>query len=260
MDIQKDTYLNKNLQKEPTDQYFRSKRNLAIFSGLLLASISLNLEENSQSALLPFKLESLDDLAHILFLITLYSLFQFFVVWSAQYESVRMHFLNRLNAFLVSFLAGTAFIAYIYCQFLLDVDLSNFLNYAYFLIPLAIIVLLVFFFLIKPHWINNIVNRIEFNRDKKLFEKLVAEKWKLIFNPISKSSKIIQFSENGTIGKGQNDSEHTWRINNNQLEILNSQEKVFSRFRYNKKENIFEHTNDTDTLSIQNQVIEPSNN
>ena len=176
MSIQREEFLNKNLQKEPTDQYFRGKRNLAIFSGLLLASVSLNLEENMQSALLPFKLKSLDDLAHILFLITLYSLFQFFVVWSAQYESVRMHFLNRLNAFFVSFLAVTAFIAYIYCQFLRDADLSNFLNYAYFLIPLLIVALLVLFFLVKPHWINNLVSRIELNRDKELFEKLVAEK------------------------------------------------------------------------------------
>jgi hypothetical protein len=90
-----------------------------------------------------------------------------------------------------------------------------------------------------------------------ILSKLVGSEWRLIFNPTSSKSKKIIFHEDGNVGEGQNNNEHTWRIRQGMLEILCNDRQVFSRFRYDPDKGSFFHTNDDDTLSIRSQRIEP---
>ncbi len=85
-------------------------------------------------------------------------------------------------------------------------------------------------------------------------ELLVSRPWVLVHNPPDQS-KPITFLRDGTVGEGQNQNEHMWRIHNSRLELLQGDGRVHSRFDFDKKATRFIHTNDPDTLSNRNQYI-----
>jgi predicted nucleotide-binding protein with TIR-like domain len=85
---------------------------------------------------------------------------------------------------------------------------------------------------------------------------LLAEPFRLVFNP-PKFSKRIVFAADGKIIEGNNGNEHSWRIVQNKLELVQLDGKVHSRFVYDAADRTFKHTNDPDTLSIRNQFIVP---
>lgn len=90
-----------------------------------------------------------------------------------------------------------------------------------------------------------------------LEELLLSRPYRLFFNPETKRSKRIVFNNDGLIIEGNNRNEHSWRIKDDFLELIQLDKRVHSRFIYNKENDIFEHTNDSDTLSIRGQFIVP---
>ncbi|WP_297807468.1 nucleotide-binding protein [uncultured Methylophaga sp.] len=92
-----------------------------------------------------------------------------------------------------------------------------------------------------------------------LSELLTTRPYRLFFNPETKRSKRVVFSPDGYITEGNNRNEHKWRISNQNLELLQLDGAVHSRFSYDSKDDLFQHTNDQDTLSIRNQFIVPDN-
>ena len=84
---------------------------------------------------------------------------------------------------------------------------------------------------------------------------LVSHRWELIFRPPNQS-KPISFLSDGSVGEGQNQNEHTWRIQNNKLELIQEDGHVHSRFNFVKETQRFIHTNDPDTRSIRDQIIQ----
>ncbi|MEK7324795.1 MAG: hypothetical protein AAB217_06010, partial [Chloroflexota bacterium] len=85
-------------------------------------------------------------------------------------------------------------------------------------------------------------------------ELLISHRWVLVHNPPDQS-KPITFLPDGTVGEGQNQNEHTWRVRSGRLELLQGDGRVHSRFDFDKKATRFIHTNDPDTLSNRNQFI-----
>ncbi len=87
---------------------------------------------------------------------------------------------------------------------------------------------------------------------------IIDNKWRLFFNPkvpgLSKT-KIMRFDKDGVIREGQNINESSWRIRHGYFEMLDSDNKVHSRFYYNPDNNRFSHTNDPDTGSIRKHSI-----
>jgi hypothetical protein len=69
--------------------------------------------------------------------------------------------------------------------------------------------------------------------------------------------KDITFENEDTIGLGLNNNENKWRVRNGLLEIIDSKDRIFSRFAYDKSKKAFIHTNDSDTLSIKGQTLTP---
>lgn len=90
-----------------------------------------------------------------------------------------------------------------------------------------------------------------------LEELLSSRPYRLIFDPDKDWSKRIVFNSDGLIVEGNNRNEHSWRIKNELLELVQLDERVHSRFSYNEAKDIFEHTNDSDILSIRDQLIVP---
>lgn len=86
---------------------------------------------------------------------------------------------------------------------------------------------------------------------------LVFQPFRLFFNPRTKRSKRMVFKPQGLIVEGNNKNEHSWRVSNGKLELIQLDGRVHSRFTYNKERGIFEHTNDPDTLSIWDQFMVP---
>lgn len=70
-------------------------------------------------------------------------------------------------------------------------------------------------------------------------------------------SKTLAFHADGPFAEGKNDNEHTWRISNGRLEIVDVYGQVYSRFFFIPSTRGFHHTNDQDTLSIRGQFMAP---
>lgn len=88
---------------------------------------------------------------------------------------------------------------------------------------------------------------------KELIDMLVSTTYRLYFNPSVPgigATKKMRFGAGGEILEGRNKNETTWTIRNDQLELVNSDGNVHSRFYYSANDRRFFHTNDPETMSI----------
>ena len=83
---------------------------------------------------------------------------------------------------------------------------------------------------------------------------LTSQPFRLFFNPPSRS-KRMRFEPKGRIVEGNNRNEHSWRVVRGQLELLQLDGEVHSRFKFDRETQTFNHTNDPDTKSIRDQFI-----
>lgn len=97
------------------------------------------------------------------------------------------------------------------------------------------------------------------NLESTIENSILTSTYRLHFNPNKgrKFSKIMTFGLDGKILEGKNKNEHSWQITNSQLELLQEDGRVHSRFDYQPTTRIFTHTNDKDTLSIKGQFLVP---
>jgi hypothetical protein len=90
-----------------------------------------------------------------------------------------------------------------------------------------------------------------------LADILVSRPFRLVFNPMTKRSKRIVFADGGRIVEGNNRNEHSWRIVDGKLELLRLDGTLQSRVTFDPGNQLFQHTNDTDTVSIRGQGVGP---
>jgi hypothetical protein len=95
------------------------------------------------------------------------------------------------------------------------------------------------------------------NDTNTLESRLLSRPHRLFFNPPAKGSKRIVFGPEGVIVEGNNRNEHKWRIFRKNLELLQLDGQVHSRFQYDAEHDRWNHTNDPDTLSLRDQYIDP---
>src|SRR5690606_37042349 len=93
----------------------------------------------------------------------------------------------------------------------------------------------------------------------RAIKNLIADerRFNFVFSPSSKMAKELTFLADGQIGEGRNENEHSWRIRRGALEILGSDAKIYSRFRFDRSHGVLKHTNDPELRSIPGQYIEP---
>lgn len=250
---------------QPTEIYLKSKRNMLLASGVLLLLLFSGVEINPGSyevagVKLTFSdTSSFDDVTS---LIVVFFFIQCSLYWATQNKEVRSLIQYRIDSTLSFLISVMSLLAFTYKNLLPQSLVERLESEDAILTSVVYAVLGAFVALVARTIINLFVegNR----RFRKISEDLVLQsllnhRWNFIFNPIHpvKGHKVMTFNADGTIDKGENDNEKTWRVRGEILEILNSRQQIYSRFRYDKHNGTFHHTNDDDTLSLRSQRIEP---
>lgn len=246
--------------RTPNEAYLRSRRALIFASGLLLVAILVGIAPEAPDGtinLFSVKIKP-ESIPTVLFVVVLYSIWQFWSSWFVQTDEVRTFFVNRVDIVVTIFIAVASAATYLSRFFLQLLPIAKQEASLFLSVFLATLIGAPIFF-----YTNSIVRK-RFLRKTKAAEThlsadLVGGYWILTFNPeMVNGKKEITFLPDGQIGVGRNENEHRWRIREGTLEILNSEGNVFSRFRYDKERRLLDHTNDPDTQSLRNQKISPA--
>lgn len=86
--------------KTPNDAYLKSRRALVVASGLLALSVLAGIvpaETDGSLTVFSLRLESPEKIPTIFFVISLYTLWQFWSSWLVQGEEVRTATINRVD-------------------------------------------------------------------------------------------------------------------------------------------------------------------
>lgn len=233
----------------PNEIYYKSRRFTVISSALLLLAVYVGLspvETDSSTTIFSLKLNNPDYLSNIFLLVVLYAIWQFWTAWYVQTQEARGYIVNKLDCLITGGLAISAVTSFFY----------KFPAFPFWIVLIIALVAWYVIFFVGAQKLHLFVSDKIKKKDSDINSILVGAEWNLLFNPSSPNgSKKIIFLEDGNIGEGQNKNEATWRVREGLLEILNKDGKIFSRFRYNSDREVFEHTNDEDTLSIRHQKI-----
>ncbi|HDM8068278.1 hypothetical protein [Vibrio harveyi] len=95
-------------------------------------------------------------------------------------------------------------------------------------------------------------------RSREIKQLLMSRELILYFGgEKSDMHKAINFLEKGDIGAGRNDNESFWKVSFGTLKILDSEKRVFSKFKWNKTKGLMVHTNDPNLPSVMGQYMVP---
>ena len=226
-------------------------------------------ETDGSLTIFSLRLESPDEIPTIFFVISSYTLWQFWSSWLVQGEEVRTAGINRFDvvfSFVIALTAWAVFLwplVHAYLERISTIAVSGGTIAALLGAGIAGASFLLerSSRLVKRKIVRSEMrarlNQGRADYDDQVFDALVKGSWELEYNPSTKKTKRISFQRGGTIGSGKNNNEYLWRIKNGKLEIINSDGMIFSRFKYNPSSQQFEHTNEEDTLSLRSQVIRP---
>lgn len=109
----------------------------------------------------------------------------------------------------------------------------------------------------KPDRFRAINDQITQGNEWDIRHAITGTRYKLVFNPHTGNSKTITFLPNGSIGEGRNHQEHSWKIKNGLLEILDARGELYSRFLLLHDKKSFHHTNEPKLQSIRGQYMVP---
>ena len=255
--------------------YRKSRRNLALVTGLLLLVLFVELEPVTENSfqLFPFHLKNPDLLPHILAVVSLYLMYNTSIAWGILRASSGRHRLEAVD-FRMSITAPAIVLAiYIYskvvppAQEILSSIVSGFSLSA---IAAAIIAALsgalAVIATISSAKIRELRTvRIHLTVREQLIHELTNQDWLLFFNPKNRHArKIINFSKDGEIHEGRNENEHSWHLDQSELVITKKDGSLQNRFYFDETDCVFKSTNDSkaDALKrgIADQLLIPVSN
>lgn len=91
---------------------------------------------------------------------------------------------------------------------------------------------------------------------RKIKSILRGRRFVFVFNPEGRRRKVVTFNADGTIGEGQNNNEHRWKVRRGRLEIYGADGVLYSSFRHDPVSGKLIHTNEPNTRSIRNQSFD----
>lgn len=242
---------------ESSEHYFKAKRGLVISSGILIVITTIGVDSGSPTGEVPIKLKDYSKIDIICFFIMLYFFIEMLLYWTLQNSEFRSKIQNKINYFISFFIFFISTVIW-FKPNIIDIfveyyDKINTLDTGLFSIITAAIAAAT---QLMTHVYHSYKIKFEIEAEMKMISIITKGVWILYFNPVSNDfNKKISFNIDGTIGEGNNNNEQKWRINRGLLELINSDGKIFSRFRFDEKTEKFVHTNDDDTLSIKSQTI-----
>ncbi len=192
-----------------------------------------------------------------------FSIWHFLAAWNVQGRSVKEFAFNIIDFYITLTLCFFVLISFFVFKLtnipqFLEANLqSSILDFA---LPIILAVISGIVSRIGNQTFRRFIKRTLdrlYKKEDRIVRALTNNAWILVFD--SQKGKLgtkkIQFLSTGEIGEGKNHNESHWRLNNGLLEIINDANKVFSRFEYNSQKQEFSHTNDSDTLSLRNQLL-----
>ena len=242
----------------PNDIFYKGRLALVTSSALLLLAIYVGLSSDTEESvnttqsaitILSFELDNTDALPIILLLATIYSAWRFLAAWYVQSEEVRDFPVNKADCVLTGAIAVSSI-----ASFFFPFPAGGF--WGLFVI-LVVIWYAIFFAGVER--LGSVMSKRAKTQDERISEILTSQEWELLYDPIRSGVKDISFQGDGEISEGRNQNEDTWRVREGLLEILRDTGDVQSRFRYDGNSEVFEHTNEDDTLSKRHQVIRKKN-
>src|SRR5687768_3058174 len=102
---------------EPSDAYYKTKRNLLVFVSCLLLAIfaGFRIAQGEQKiSVLPFQLERPESLSTILFVVVLFNLSQFGLQWAAQNTEVQRNKFYRIDFMFCSTVGAVSILCYLW--------------------------------------------------------------------------------------------------------------------------------------------------
>ncbi len=250
---------------QPTEIYLKSKRNMLLASGVLLLILFSGVEIRPGSyeiAGMELTFKDTSYLDTIISIILLFFFIQCSLYWATQKKEVRSLIQYRIDgglSFLVSVMALLAFAYYRLVPQSIIERIGTPDNIWFEIIAVMLGWFLAFSARAIIFRFVEASRRVRKNVEDASLQALLNNRWNFVFNPAhpTKGHKVMTFNADGTIGEGRNHNEDTWRVRGEFLEILNSNQQIYSRFKFHPMGNTFDHTNDDDTLSLHFQRIEP---
>lgn len=121
-------------------------------------------------------------------------------------------------------------------------------------IALAFNVISAFFLIISMRWIG-VFYVCESMSDDAIKEVLIDNEWSMCFRPPD-GKKRISFKENGEVGRGKNNNEHKWSVNDGVLEIFTDKDIIHNKFWYSPAKSKFLAVDSPDIRAFLGQYIE----
>jgi hypothetical protein len=241
---------------EPTSIYHKNKRNLFIFAGLLILVTVGGIEVKNPStiSLLPFQIKNPAMVQHVLFAITIYCAYQFYLSWFYQRDEIREKIQSDFVITIAAFLLSVSIYAFeILEPIIVRISISS-----ESLVATAGTIFGVISAAVSARVWGELRKRsfqVFEIRQETIDQRLLKPGWILIFNPKTHAQKSISFNKDGTIGEGRNDNEFQWKMVNDELVILRSDERLQNRFRYDSMTDRFLSIDDSFAHGLRGQVI-----
>lgn len=239
---------------EPTELYNRSKRNLVIFTAFLALILLGRVHPDEGAKLLGFRLLP-EALPAVLSVVVLYLLFQFVLASTFQSDAVRARLLHRWDFGIVATLAvltlgGTAYS-------FIAIAVAEYSTWSRLAVGVAagLVAGIVSSVLLKFVDITKWRRDVSELRKITLEQRLKGQGWVLNFDPVNDRVKPISFEDNGMIGHGRNNNEHSWQLENDHLVIKRSDNEIQNIFAYRPEEDRFESIGAKDAKGSKRQFI-----
>jgi hypothetical protein len=116
---------------DPTEPYYKTKRNLLLFVACLLLAIFAGFkfaEVDQKITILPFQLARPEFLTHILVVAVVFNLFQFSLHWAAQKAEVQNNRFHRIDFISTTTIGAMSLICYSWWRLPGITSLSKILN------------------------------------------------------------------------------------------------------------------------------------
>jgi hypothetical protein len=210
---------------------------------------------------LPFQIKDTSKILHIIFAITLYSYYQYFLSWLYQSDEVQ----NKIkHEFIVvtaaSFLAVSIYGWIVLGPLLRQIKITS--SPEILSAIATVIATITSAFAVRS--IGELKRRalqVFKIRQETIIARILTSGWTLIFNPKTRAQKVISFLPDGTIGEGRNLNEARWKISSDdELIISRSDGQLQNRFKYDRRTDQFKSIDDLHALGISGQIIFRSEN
>lgn len=241
---------------EPTSIYHKNKRNLFVFIGLLILVTVGGIEIRSPAnlSIFPFQVKNPGLVQHVLFIVSAYCFYQYYLAWFYQSDDVRSKIKYDFGVSIAAFLLAAA--EYLFVQarpFIIQLNVTP---------TLAALVASGIGGLVGAAFgiwsfseLRKRRQQISKIRQETIKERLLTPGWVLVFNPQTRGHKAISFNSDGTIGEGQNNNEFRWVMDHDLLSIVRSNGTLQNKFRYDGETDQFNSLDDPLAAGIKGQFI-----